>query len=64
MSRNSILAVLVAADRLGLGWDDVADMSEAEVYGVLFLGREVREIVFAQPDWPQVRRKLARVGVM
>lgn len=63
MSRHSIQAVLDAADRLGLGWDDVAEMSEAEVYAVLFPGRGVRESVFAQPDWPRVHRELARVGV-
>ncbi len=62
-SRHSIQAVLDAADRLGLGWDDVAEMSEAEVYAVLFPGRGVRESVFAQPDWPRVHRELARVGV-
>ncbi|WP_026551086.1 IS21 family transposase [Arthrobacter sp. Br18] len=63
MSRHSIQAVLDAADRLGLGWGDVAEMSEAEVYAALFPGRGVRESVFAQPDWPRVHRELARVGV-
>ena len=63
MSRHSIQAVLDAADRLGLGWDDVAEKSEGEVYLALFPGRGVRESVFAQPDWVQVHRELARVGV-
>ncbi|GAB3536403.1 IS21 family transposase [Arthrobacter tecti] len=63
ISRHSIQAVLDAADRLGLGWDDVVEMSEAEVYAALFPGRGVRESVFAQPDWPRVHRELARVGV-
>ena len=63
ISRHSIQAVLDAADRLGLGWNDVAEMSEAEVYAALFPGRGVRESVFAQPDWPRVHTELARVGV-
>ena len=48
ISRHSIQAVLDAADRLGLGWDDVAEKTEAEVYETLFPGRGVRESVFAQ----------------
>ena len=63
ISRHSIQAVLEAADRLGLGWNEVAEMSEAEVYAALFPGRGVRESVFAQPDWPRVHTELARVGV-
>ncbi len=63
ISRHSIQAVLDAADRLGFGWNDVAEMSEAEVYAALFPGRGVRESVFAQPDWPRVHTELARVGV-
>jgi len=63
MSRHSIRAVLDAAELLGLGWDDVADMPEAEVYAALFPGRSVRESVFAQPDWVRVHAELARVGV-
>ena len=55
--------MLDAAERAGLGWDDVAQMSEAEVYSALFPGRGVRESVFAQPDWPRVHTELARVGV-
>jgi transposase len=63
MSRHSVQAVIDAANQLGLGWDDVAEKSEGEVYLALFPGRGVRESVFAQPDWVQVHRELARVGV-
>ena len=63
MSRHSVQAVIDAADRAGLGWDDVAEMSDGEVYLTLFPGRGVRESVFLQPDWGQVHRELARVGV-
>ncbi|RFA06687.1 hypothetical protein B7R21_18995 [Subtercola boreus] len=54
ISRHSIQAVLDAAERLGLGWDDVAELSEVETYSTLFPGRGVRESVFAKPDWPRV----------
>ena len=63
IARNSVQAVLDMADRLGLGWDDVVEMSEAEVYATLFPGRGVHESVFAQPDWAGVHIELARVGV-
>ena len=63
MSRHSVQAVIDAADRAGLGWDAVAEMSDGEVYLALFPGRGVRESVLMQPDWGQVHRELARVGV-
>lgn len=39
MSRHSVAAVLEAADRQGIGWDDVAELDEAGVYERLFPGR-------------------------
>ena len=63
MSRHSVTAVIEAADREGVGWDDVADLDEAQVYARLFPGRGEHESVHAQPDWPSVHRELARVGV-
>ncbi len=63
MSRHSVVAVLEAASREGLGWDDVAGLDEAEVYARLFPGRGVHDSVHAQPDWADVHRELARVGV-
>lgn len=63
MSRKSITAVLEAADAAGVGWDDVADLGEGEVYALLFPGRGEHESVFAQPNWDRVHKELARVGV-
>ncbi|MBP2215982.1 IS21 family transposase [Arthrobacter sp. CAN_C5] len=63
ISRHSIQAVLDAAELADLGWDDVAELSEVEVYAALFPGRGVRESAFAQPDWARVHTELARVGV-
>ena len=55
-------AVLEAADREGVGWDDVEDLDERAVYARLFPGRGEHESVYAQPDWRVVHRELARVG--
>jgi len=63
MSRTSVAAVIDAADREGIDWDDVAALEEAEVYARLFPGRGEHESVHAQPDWERVHRELARVGV-
>ena len=63
MSRKSITAVLEAADAAGVVWDDIADSSDREVYARLFPGRGEHQSVFAQPDWDQVHREMARVGV-
>lgn len=63
MSRHSVAAVIDAADREGLSWDDVAELDEQVVYTRLFPGRGEHVSVHAQPDWGQVHRELARVGV-
>lgn len=63
MSRHSVTAVLDAADREGIGWDDIVELEEADVYARLFPGRGDYESVHAQPDWDRVHRELARVGV-
>lgn len=63
MSRHSVAAVIDAADRAGVGWDEVADLDEQAVYALLFPGRGEHVSVHAQPDWAQVHRELARVGV-
>ena len=62
MSRHSVAAVIEAADREGVGWDDIADLDERAVYARLFPGRGEHESVYAQPDWRVVHRELARVG--
>ena len=63
MSRTSVAAVIDAADREGVRWDDVAELDEAAVYARLFPGRGEHESVHAEPDWTVVHRELARVGV-
>lgn len=63
MSRHSVAAVIDAADREGVSWDDIAGLDEAAVYSRLFPGRGEHESVHAQPDWDLVHRELAKVGV-
>ena len=63
MSRTSVAMVIDAADREGIGWDDVAALEEAEVYARLFPGRGEHDSVHAQPDWEKVHKELAKVGV-
>lgn len=63
MSRTSVAMVLDAADREGIGWDDVAELDETDVYARLFPGRGEHDSVHAQPDWEKVHKELAKVGV-
>lgn len=63
MSRKSVTAVLEAASALGVGWDEVKDLEDGQVYARLFPGRGEHESVFAQPDWPRVHKEMAGVGV-
>ena len=63
MSRHSVIAVFDAADREGIDYDVVAGLDDAAVYARLFPGRGEHESVHAQPDWEQVHRELAKVGV-
>lgn len=63
MSRHSVAVVIDAAQDAGIGWDDVAGLSDAEAYALLFPGRGEHVSVFVEPDWSRVHRELARVGV-
>lgn len=47
MSRKSIAAVLDAADTVGIGWDEVAELEDEQVYVKLFPGRGEHESMFA-----------------
>ena len=63
MSKRSVIDVFDAADELGIDYGDVADSSDEEVCALLFPDRNVREDVYADPDWERVHRELARTGV-
>ncbi|MGW8592559.1 hypothetical protein ACWGLC_12730 [Dietzia sp. NPDC055877] len=63
MSRKSVAAVLEAANETEASWDDVAKLADEQLCARLFPGRGERGSVFAQPDWEQVHREMARAGV-
>ena len=56
MSRQSIAAVVDAADRAGVSWNDIAEKSDDEVYDPLLPGRGQHHSVFTQPDWDKIHR--------
>lgn len=63
MSRHSVDAVIAAADAAGVSYDEVAGLPDADVYARVFPGRGEHHSVYIQPDWDEVHRELARVGV-
>lgn len=63
MSRRSVDEVIAAADAEGLTYGDVAALPDAGVYARLFPGRGEYHSVYGQPDWDEVHRELAKVGV-
>lgn len=63
MSRHSVAAVIDAADRANISWDDISEKSDSEVYSLLFPGRGEHVSVYPVPDWVKVHRELARVCV-
>lgn len=63
MSRDSVVLVVKTARDAHVSFADVADMSDDDVYGLLFPGRGVHESVYQQPDYVSVHRELARAGV-
>lgn len=63
MSKHSVIAVFDAADRLGVGFGDVAGKDDDEVYAMLFPGRNEPVDVYERPDWDRAHRELGRVGV-
>ena len=63
MSRRSVDHVIAAADAAGIAYDDIAEMPDADVYEMLFPGRGEHHSVYVQPDWDEIHRELAKVGV-
>ena len=63
ISKKSQKEVLDAAQRLGITYKDVADMSDDEVYRLIFPDRNNHESIFAEPDWDYVHGELAKAGV-
>lgn len=63
MSMESVCEVFDIASERGIGWDDVAGLTDDEAYRLFFPDRHVRESVFEEPDWGYVHKEMSRVGV-
>ncbi|MEA5020613.1 MAG: IS21 family transposase [Gordonibacter sp.] len=63
MSMHSVMAVFDAADELGIRWDDVKDLDDAEVYAKVFPKRAAAEMVVVAPDYDYVHSELKKTGV-
>lgn len=63
MSMESVCEVFGIASERGIGWDDVAGLTDDEAYRLFFPDRHVRESVFEEPDRGYVHKEMSRVGV-
>ena len=63
MSVNSVGDVFHIADRLGIGFEDIRDKDESEVYSLFYPDKHVVESMYRQPDYDYVHSELKRVGV-
>lgn len=63
MSMHSVMAVFNAADALGIHWNDIKDMDEAEAYAMVFPARVEAESVIIVPDYDYVHSELKKTGV-
>ena len=62
ISRNNVVEVINAAEATSRSWDELKDLTDGQVYELLFPGRSQHESVFMQPDWSLVHKELAKVG--
>ena len=63
MAKKSVCSVFDRADELDIGYDDVADKDDDEVYRLVFPEKFCTERIFEQPDWDYVHKELGRTGV-
>ena len=63
MSMESVCGVFDIAAERNIGWGDVREMADDEVYRLFYPERHVRESAFEEPDWEYVHKEMARVGV-
>ena len=63
ISKKSQREVMEAAKDAGITYADVVDMTDDEVYELLFPNRHKHVSVFAEPDWDYVHVEMAKVGV-
>lgn len=63
MSMESVCDVFDIATDRDIGWDEVKDMPDDDVYRLFYPDRHVRESIFEEPDWEYVHKEMAKVGV-
>jgi transposase len=64
LGRTTVQNYLKRAERAGLSWPLSAEINDAQLEGLLFRQREVRQVdVAAEPDWTQINQELRRKGV-
>lgn len=63
ISKHSVVKVERAAVAAGLVWVTAAGMSDKEVYEQLFPGQGQHESIYIQPEWADLHKELAKVGV-
>lgn len=62
-SEHGVMDTLNAAAERGVSYEDVAGLSDEEVYALLFPDRNNHEPAYEDPDWDYVHRELAKAGV-
>ena len=62
-SEHGVIDTLDAAAEKNVTYEDVASLSDDEVYALLFPDRNNYEPAYEEPDWEYVHRELAKTGV-
>ena len=62
-SRNTVAAVIVAAEAAGISWPLGDDVTNEDISELLFPGKYNTASPYAEPDYEWIHRELARMGV-
>ena len=62
-SEHGVIDTLDAAAERNVTYEDVASLSDDDVYALLFPDRNNHEPAYEEPDWEYVHRELAKTGV-
>lgn len=63
ISKNSVGDVFHIADRMGISYEDIAQMDEDTVYHKFYPDKFVLENLYDKPDYEYVHQELKRTGV-
>ena len=62
-SRNTVSAVIVAAQAAGVSWPLGDDITNEDIQEILFPGKYAMASPYTVPDYEWIHRELARTGV-